>query len=109
MDFGYMGLILTDVPSEYVANLDIGDTITVSGTISKTPIGWIEIKADSFYKGSDDSADEAKAVYDSLYELKDGFAFIVKYKMMMVIITTALQIILIESNLFCLSFSYNSN
>lgn len=77
--FGYMDLILTDVPSEYVANLDIGDTITVSGTISKTPIGWIEIKADSFYKGGDDSTDEAKAVYDSLYELKDGFAFIVKY------------------------------
>ena len=77
--FGHMDLILTDVPSEYVANLGVGDTITVSGTISKTPIGWIEIKADSFYEGGDDSADEAKAVYDSLYELKDGFAFIVKY------------------------------
>ena len=77
--FGHMDLILKDVPSEYVADFDIGDTITVSGTISSTPIGWIEIKADSFYKGGDGGTDEAKAVYDSLYDLKDGFAFIIKY------------------------------
>lgn len=76
--FGHMDLILVDVPSEYVANLDVGDTIPVSGTIRKTPIGWIEIKADSFYEQGG-GADETKAVYDSLYELKDGFAFIVKY------------------------------
>ena len=77
--FGYVDLTLADVPSDYVANLDIGDTITVSGTISKDPLGWIDINADDFYKQGDGDEDGTKVVYDNLAELKDGFEFIIDY------------------------------
>ena len=77
--FGRMDVTLTDVPSDYAVSFDLGDTITISGTISKTSIGWIEIRADDFYKQDTNSEDQSKAVYDGLSIAKEELESVKKY------------------------------
>ena len=43
-------ITLTGVPFDYAANLNVGDTIVVSGHIATNQIGYVYIDADSYYE-----------------------------------------------------------
>lgn len=68
--------VLVDVPAAYAADLDVGDTIVVSGSIRCRMEGFVDIVADGYYTENLDIDQDAQAVCDGLNVALDKLRFV---------------------------------